>query len=179
VPAVVPVVPVVPAAAVASLAPDDIFASVRMYFASALAAAPLAPAPVVPVVPAAVEPAVPVVPAAVVPAVPAAVLVLPAVFAAEFGDASLRHPVTVTVFSLLAVLGCVDGVVVCGAGVCAAMTAVAHAAIAAHKLVWIVFFIRPPATLRLQPRGRHAGTGLFENGWATDTDPMSKDAMHP
>jgi hypothetical protein len=101
-----------------------------MYFASA-AAAPPAPAAAVPVVPVAVEPAAPVAPAAVVPVVPA-VAGLPDVFAAEFDGASLRHPVTVTVFSVLALLGCVD--VVCGAGVCAAMTAVAHAAIAAHKL---------------------------------------------
>src|SRR4051812_49771905 len=105
-----------------------------MYFASALAAAPLAPARVVPVVPAAVEPAVPVVPAAVVPVVPAAVLVLPAVFAAEFGDASLRHPVTVTVFSLLAGLRFVRRVVVCRAGGCAAMTPGADAAVAARQL---------------------------------------------
>jgi hypothetical protein len=103
-----------------------------MYCASADAAALLAPgAGVVPVVPAAVEPAVPVVPVAAV-LVAAGVLGL-ALFAAEFDGAARRHPVTVTVFSLLAVLGCAD--VVCGAGVCAAMTAVAHAAIAAHKLV--------------------------------------------
>jgi hypothetical protein len=135
-PAVAPVVPVAPAVAVESPAespaPDEILASVRMYCASADAGALLAPgAGVVPVVPAAVEPAVPVVPVAAV-LVAAGVLGL-AVFAAEFDGAARRHPVTVTVFSLLAVLGCVD--VVCGAGVCAAMTAVAHAAIAAHKLV--------------------------------------------
>ena len=129
---VAPVVPVVPAAALESLAPDEIFASVRRYFASADAAALLAAgAGVVPVVPAAVEPAVPVVPVAAV-LVAAGVLGL-ALFAAEFAGAARRHPVTVTVFSLLAVLGCVD--VVCGAGVCAAMTAVAHTAIETHKLV--------------------------------------------
>ena len=131
-PAVAPVVPVAPAVALESPEPDEILASVRMYCASADAAALLAPgAGVVPVVPAAVEPAVPVVPVAAV-LVAAGVLGL-ALFAAEFDGAARRHPVTVTVFSLLAVLGCAD--VVCGAGVCAAMTAVAHAAIAAHKLV--------------------------------------------
>ena len=132
-PAAEPVVPVAPAAAVDSFAPDEIIASVRTNFASADAAALLgAGAADVPVVPAAVEPAVPVVPVAAV-LVGSGVLGLAALFAAEFDGAARRHPVTVTVFSLLAVLGCVD--VVCGAGVCAAMTAVAHAAIAAHKLV--------------------------------------------
>lgn len=133
-PAVAPVVPVVPAAALESLVPDEIVASVKTNFASADAAALLAAgAGDVPVVPAAVEPAVPVVPVAAV-LVAAGVLGLAALFAAEFAGAARRHPVTVTVFSLLAEPGCADGVV-CGVGVCAAMTAVAHAAIAAHKLV--------------------------------------------
>jgi hypothetical protein len=134
VPAAAPVVPVAPAAAVESLAPDEIVASVRTNFASADAAGLLAPgAADVPVVPAAVEPAAPAVPVAAV-LVAAGVLGLAALFAAEFAGAARRHPVTVTVFSLLAALGCGDGVV-CGVGACAAITAVAHAAIAAHKLV--------------------------------------------
>jgi hypothetical protein len=102
---VAPVVPVAPAAALESLAPDEIVASVRTNFASGDAAALLgAGAADVPVVPVAVAPAVPVVPVAAV-LVAAGVLGLAAVFAAEFDGAARRHPVTVTVFSLLDALG--------------------------------------------------------------------------
>jgi hypothetical protein len=124
---------------------------VRMYcgVASALGAAAAAVAPAVPAVPVAVEPA------AVDPAAPA--VVDPAALAlgdAELDGASLRQPVTVTVCrSVLEVFDCCDEV--CGdVGVCAAITAVAHAAIAAHKLVRIVFFIQPPGRRSVQPRGR-------------------------
>src|SRR5205823_13374808 len=120
---------------VVSLAADDeTVALVRMYFAPSAAAAPPG-ADVVPVVPVVVAPAVAVVPVAVVPAV----LVAPEVFDAEFDDASLRHPVTVTVRSVLDAFGC-GNAVVCGAEVCAVIAAVAHAASAAHKLIWIRVF---------------------------------------
>jgi hypothetical protein len=158
VPAAAPVVPVAAGTADESLAPDEIVASVRTNFASADAAAALlaAGAADVPVVPAAVEPAVPAVPAVpVAPVLVAAGVLALAVFAAEFDGAARRHPVTVTVFSLLDALGCGDGVV-CDVGVCAVITAVAHAAIAAHKLICIVFFIRPPAALPVATVGPSA-----------------------
>lgn len=147
---VVPVVPVVEEALGLLASGDDILASLRMYLGPASdAAAAVVVEPAAPVAPPAVDPAAPAVvdpavPAAVAPAAPA----LPLVADAELDGASRRQPVTVTVCrSVLEVFDCCDEV--CGDdGVCAAITAVAHAAIAAHKLVRNVFFIRPPAPTR-------------------------------
>ena len=147
----VPVVPVVDVAPGVLASGDDILASVRMYLGPASDAAPVVVAePALPAVPAAPAVVDPVVPAVVAPAAPA----VPLAADAELDGASRRHPVTVTVCrSVLEVFDCCDEV--CGDdGVCAANTAVAHAAIAAHKLVRNVFFIQPPAADALQPRGR-------------------------
>jgi hypothetical protein len=86
--------------------------------------------------------AVPVVPVAVVPAVDEDPAVPAVVDADALDGASRRHPVTTTFCSLLDVAA----LLVCGAEVvCAPMTTLAHAAIAAHTLVPMNFFIQPPA----------------------------------